>query len=191
MVRVALALALALTLTACTDDEPAAGPAWGADEPTPVASIDAEPAFADLAADPQVNGAGATCGATAVAPAYDPAELVGEWDYVSSTYVEDGYGYYTEATGTLTMAADGTWAGSRTLVVGAGSGTDPVFPGPGTWRYDGTELTLYYDSGSDPETYTGVLVSDQTDTDGTTFRALTLEQAQGADCVQLLLADED
>jgi hypothetical protein len=178
---------LVLLLGGCGDD-------GKADSGAPATEETSGPAFAlpsevELTKLQKRSTDGAGCNTTDLAEELPEDALVGEWGYVSATFYEDGYDYYTEATGDLSLTADGRWEGSRTLVIGAGAGLDPVYSGPGDWEFDGRTLVLSYDDGS-TETYTGVIVGEMVDSDGVEFRALTLEAVDGDTCTTLLLAAE-
>lgn len=132
------------------------------------------------------DGEGNACLAAGVATELPASALVGDWSYVNSTMNWNGDQIEIASAGALVMTADGRWDGSRMM----GGQHTGVATGPGTWTFDGRNLTLTYDDGSSPEFYDAVLVSEQVHDTGVPFVALTLENNydDGSGCIVHVLA---
>lgn len=109
------------------------------------------------------------CEALDIAEELPEDELIGSWGYINTVWFYEGDNSFAYTSGTLEIGEDGRWDGSRK----ADNMTGTAY-GPGDWEFDGRTLVLSYDDGSDSETYDAVLVSDQVDGEGATFRALSL-----------------
>ncbi len=177
--RVALWCAgAALLLAACADDEPEAAAPDQQDEATSSES------------GPQTRFAGngiTGCEALDIAEELPADDLVGSWGYINTVWFYEGDNSFAYTTGTLELGEDGRWDGSRKADNLSGTAN-----GPGDWDFDGRSLVLTYDDGSDAESYDAVLVSDQVDGDGSTFRALSLVIDYGAEgCLVHTLGTSD
>lgn len=108
-----------------------------------------------------------TCWSALTVDAFD-TQVKGEWVYAFAHLIEaDGKTYKTSVSGELKLTSDGKFEQSRRIggVLNAGKGV---------YQVTGKQLVLRYADGSKPDHYT-VTVGTHTDSEGTTFDALTLE----------------
>jgi hypothetical protein len=170
--------ATALVLAGCADDTPrTAAP----DQPGEATASGSGPV--GLFAGNGISG----CEALDIADELSADDLVGSWGYINTVWFYEGDNSFAYTSGTLELGEDGRWDGSRKADNMSGTAY-----GPGDWDFDGRSLELSYDDGSDSETYDAVLVSDQVDGDGSTFRALSLVIDYGADgCLVHTLGSAD
>jgi hypothetical protein len=94
---------------------------------------------------------------TAVCYGPDPApltvnDLFGGWGYDLGTWYTAEDFYFANVTGTFQLGTDMRWDGSRDVSYGGTTMVSSHY-GPGTWSLDGGALTLFYDDGSDADTF--------------------------------------
>ncbi|GAB3254783.1 hypothetical protein [Nocardioides dilutus] len=158
---------LALTTGCAADDDPkTSAPDRAGEAPS------SESSLPGIFAGNGISG----CEALDIAEELPEDDLVGSWGYINTVWFYEGDNAFAYTSGTLELSEDGRWDGTRKADNMSGTAY-----GPGDWEFDGRSLVLSYDDGSFPETYDAVLVSDQVDGDGSTFRALTLVIDYGTD----------